>query len=206
MSGYDNKKANRNIGMFVGLGGASLGVVFALWTSDAINTAAFGILLVIPAGLFAFALRNVGRLRETGMTSRAIWRYTRDFFATIALYMLGLGTAIALWNNVPESRDYAFAIAFLPTIPTFAMVFVMARYVAEETDEYLRYRTMQAALIGLGFVLVLGSFWGFMETFSVVPNIWAWWVVPVWAIGFGIGQTWFAKRDMAETGTEDRES
>lgn len=195
MANENSNRIGRRVGQFAGLGGAGLGIVFALWTSGAIGTPIFGILMVIPAALFALALRGVGKLKEAGITARATWRYTRDFFASIALYMLGMGVAIALWNEVPGARNYAFPIALLPTIPTFAMIYVMGRYVAEETDEFLRYRTIQSALIGLGFVLTLGSFWGFMETFSIVPNIWAWWVVPVWAIGFGIGQVWLARGD-----------
>ncbi|MEL7446922.1 MAG: hypothetical protein AAGK02_14120 [Pseudomonadota bacterium] len=198
MSELESKRAGRRIGQAAGLGGASLGIVFALWTSEAITTATFGLLLTIPTALFVFALRQVGELRSAGVTSNATWRYTRDFFASIALYMLGLGIAIALWNNVPGAREYALPIGLLPTLPTLAMIYVMGRYVSEETDEFLRYRTIQAALVGLGFVLTLGSFWGFMETFSVVPNIWAWWVVPVWAIGFGAGQMWFARQDDTE--------
>ena len=185
-------------GACVGLGGASLGIAFALWTSEAVSTPLFLGLMLIPITLFAIALRNIGQLKNSGVISPAIWRYQRDFFASIAVYMLGLGVAIALWNHVPEAREYAFAIALLPTLPTLAMVYVMARYVSEEEDEFLRFRTMQSAIIGLGFVLVLGSFWGFMATFDIVPNIWAWWVVPVWAIGFGLGQVWLMRRDNSE--------
>ncbi|QUL37148.1 hypothetical protein [Erythrobacter sp. JK5] len=191
------KRAGQKVGLGSGLGGASLGIIFALWTSEAIDTPTFPLLLAIPAALFALALRNLASLRKGGLSSPATWRYLRDFFASIAVYMLGLGIAIWLWNSIPGARGFALPIALLPTLPTFAMVYVMARYLAEEKDEYLRYRTTQAALVGLGFVLVLGSFWGFMETFGVVPNIWAWWVVPVWAIGFGIGQTWLTQRDNA---------
>lgn len=192
------ERAGLTIGLCAGLGGASLGIAFALWTSEAVTTPVFLGLLLIPVALFAIALRNIDQLKKSGVISPSIWRYQRDFFASIALYMLGLGIAIALWNHVPQARGYAFAISLLPTLPTLAMVYVMTRYVSEEEDEFLRFRTMQSAIIGLGLVLVLGSFWGFMATFDVVPNIWAWWVVPVWAVGFGIGQIWLVCRDNAE--------
>ena len=30
----------------------------------------------------------------------------------------------------------------------------------------------------------------FLEMFELVPHIWAWWVLPVWAIGLGLAQLW----------------
>ena len=50
-------------------------------------------------------------------------------------------------------------------------------------------------VLGLGVVLAAGSFWGFLETFGVVPHVWAWWTFPVWAIGMGLSQGWMAWRD-----------
>ena len=47
-----------------------------------------------------------------------------------------------------------------------------------------------AALFALGVVLAIGIFYGFLETFELVPHIWAWWVLPVWAIGLGLAQLW----------------
>ena len=90
-----------------------------------------------------------------------------------------------------------FAISLLPAIPTFGMIAVMGRYLSEEQDEYLRYRSIMASLFGLGLVLALGTFWGFMEMFGLVPHIWSWWVMPVWAIGMGFGQFWLS-RDAVE--------
>ena len=47
---------------------------------------------------------------------------------------------------------------------------------------------ISAALIGLALVLLAGTLWGFLETFGIAPHVPAWWVVPVWAIGLGLGQ------------------
>ena len=49
-------------------------------------------------------------------------------------------------------------------------------------------RQTSAALIGLALVLLAGTLWGFLETFGIAPHVPAWWVVPVWAIGLGLGQ------------------
>ena len=83
------------------------------------------------------------------------------------------------------------------------MIIIMARYLMEETDEYLRHRASFSSLIGLGVVLVLGTVWGFLETFGLVPHIWAWWVMPAWAIGLGIGQ---GVLSLSEKSGEDEEA
>ena len=44
------------------------------------------------------------------------------------------------------------------------------------------------ALIALGLVLALGIFWGFLEMFKVVPHVWAWWVLPAWAIALKLAR------------------
>ena len=49
--------------------------------------------------------------------------------------------------------------------------------------------------VALGLVLALGIFWGFLEMFELVPHVWAWWVLPVWAIGLGFAQLWQKVRD-----------
>ena len=36
----------------------------------------------------------------------------------------------------------------------------------------------------------IGSFWGFLETFELVPHVPGWWAVPIWALGMGLGQAW----------------
>ena len=72
------------------------------------------------------------------------------------------------------------------------MIYVMARYLREEQDEYLRHRAVNASLVGLACVLGVGSFWGFLETFELVAHVPGWWSVPVWAIGMGAAQAWMA--------------
>ena len=51
-------------------------------------------------------------------------------------------------------------------------------------------RAMGYDALALGLVLALGIFWGFLEMFELVPHVWAWWVLPVWAIGLGLAQLW----------------
>ena len=116
--------------------------------------------------------------------------YNRRIVFSSLGYVLGLGIAVTLWNSYQLSDALVFAISLLPTLPTFGIIWAMARYLAEEQDEYLRHRMIMAALVALGVVLAIGIFYGFLEMFELVPHIWAWWVLPVWAIGLGLAQLW----------------
>ena len=169
----------------------AIGIVGTLKLTDAINGPTGFILLALATGL----LIPIARQRTAGCASKAMVDYNRRVLVSSFGYALGLGIAVTLWDNYELSRPVVFAISLLPTLPTFGVIWAMARYLAEEQDEYLRHRTIMAALIALGFVLALGIFWGFLEMFELVPHVWAWWVLPVWAIGLGFAQLWQKVRD-----------
>lgn len=169
----------------------AIGIVGTLKLTDAINGPTGFILLALATGL----LIPIARQRTVGCASKAMVDYNRHVLVSSFGYALGLGIAVTLWDNYELSRPVVFAISLLPTLPTFGVIWAMARYLAEEQDEYLRQRTIMAALIALGFVLALGIFWGFLEMFELVPHVWAWWVLPVWAIGLGLAQLWQKVRD-----------
>jgi hypothetical protein len=167
------------------------------WITDAVTPAA-GLLAMLPVSvvLVPVMLRSaLWKAQRSGTMSAAVVRYTRRFLRAMVAYVMGLGVAAWLHQQGMSGQGASVVLALLPAVPTLAMVWTMARYLAEEEDEYLRHRAVEAALAGLGGVLALGSFWGFLETFGVVPHVWAWWVVPVWAIGMGLWQAFAAARD-----------
>ena len=171
---------------------ASIAAIAVLRITDAIPTPVGLILFVGAMGLL---IPLVQATERKNCANPAIIRYNRRMLVASLGYVLGLGIAIALWNNYDLSTPVVFAIALLPSLPTFGMIWAMVRYLIEEQDEYLRHRSIMAALISLGMVLAIGIFWGFLEMFELVPHIWAWWVLPVWSIGLGITQAILALRD-----------
>ncbi|MCL9982256.1 MAG: hypothetical protein NBV60_03770 [Erythrobacter sp.] len=170
---------------------AACAIIAALMITEAIEPPVPAILFVAAMALLVPVLRSA---EQQGCGNPVITRYNRRMLAASMGYVLGLGIAIALWDNYDLSGPVVFAIALLPTLPTFAMIWAMGRYLVEEKDEYLRYRTVRAAVMSLGMVLALGIFWGFLEMFELVPHVWAWWVLPVWAIGLGLAQLWMKVR------------
>ena len=187
-------RSQRRPGLWIGLFLASSAVIAVLKVSDAIDPATAFILFAGATGLLIPYARSLANKPGTG---RAVARYSKGIAVTSLLYVLGLGLAITLDRRMELAGATAFLVALMPVAPILGMVWVMGRYLHEEQDEYLRYRAMIASLIGLGLVLSVGSFWGFLETFGLVPHVPGWWAVPIWGIGMGLGQAWMAWRDRA---------
>lgn len=189
------KASGWSTGVWFGLYCALVGIIIALRATDTIAAPAGLILFGGAMALLIPLVRSIERRRAaSGCMNPVILRYNRRILAASMGYVAGLGIAIALWNAYDLSGPVVFAIALLPTLPTFAMIWAMARYVVEEQDEYLRHRAIQAAMMGLGLVLIVGIFWGFLEMFELVPHIWAWWVLPAWSVGMGFAQVWMKVR------------
>ena len=145
---------------------------------------------VAAASLLLIPMTKAASNRQAaaGALSPATRRYNRRMLIWSVGYVLCLGTAMTVRNYLDPQGALLWGIAILPSLPMIFFVWTLARYVVEEEDEYLRYRQTSAALIGLALVLLAGTLWGFLETFGVAPHVPAWWVVPVWAIGLGLGQ------------------
>ncbi|MDK2760854.1 MAG: hypothetical protein KYX64_05785 [Sphingopyxis sp.] len=145
---------------------------------------------VAVAALLLIPMTRAANNRQAaaGALSPATRRYNRRMLIWSLGYVLCLGMAMTIKNYFDPQGPLLWGIAVLPSVPMVYFVWTLARYIVEEDDEYLRYRQTSAALVGLALVLLAGTLWGFMETFGVVPHVPAWWVVPVWAIGLGLGQ------------------
>lgn len=185
-------------GPLIGMICGSAAPTFALWSTGAIGIGTALLLALIPAALLVGLVRSLRGPRERSPSPNSALRsYTWRMMAGSTAYVVLLMLAVGLYNNFQLSSAALGAVAILPIAPALVMVWAMMRYLLDERDEYLRHRANMAALVGLGLVLVLGTVWGFLETFGVVPHVWAWWVVPVWAIGLGIGQGLFSRREHA---------
>ena len=187
------------LGILMGLGTplAVFAYLAAGWIAGLAVIAALGVAALAIARRF----KQGDKARAYG--NAALARYTQRLMLASMGYVVGLMIAIAIHESAMPNGPLAYAVALLPTIPALAMIFAIGRYLVEETDEYQRHRASLSAIIGLGFVLVLGTVWGFLETFGLARHIWAWWVVPVWAIGMAIGQGWIALRERGLDGDDE---
>ena len=187
----DTETRSRRASLWGGLSVGTAAAILGLKFSGAIDRSTIYILAIIPLVLMVLCFRaSLQASKTVSRSNQAAVRYTKGIMASSLAYMLGLGVALTIWRNLDPSTGITWFLAMLPILPIFWMIFVMARYLKEENDEYLRYRAIIASLIGLGFVLAIGSFWGFLETFELVPHVPGWWSVPIWAFGMGVGQAW----------------
>jgi len=139
-------------------------------------------LLLIPM------LRAIERTqRQRGCFSPAMRTYNRRALIWSFAYVVMLVVAITANRAWQPAGALAWLIAILPSLPIFFLIWSMGAYVVEETDEYLRQRTIISALWATGFLLAVATCYGFLETFKLVPHIESWAAVPVWAVGLGVG-------------------
>lgn len=143
--------------------------------------------MVLIVSLFTVTLFRAGesRAKAAGNFSPAMGRYNRRMLVASAIYVIGLFGAIWAKDSLGADGPLAFLFAFAPSTGVLMMVWAMGRLVAEEEDEYLRFKLVRSALVGLGGLLTLATVWGFFEQFDLVPHAPTWLAVPVFALGFG---------------------
>lgn len=180
--------AGKRPGIWGLLFGIGMGMIAWLDDGQRLSPPAFFVLVglvslsLIPLGL---ALRN----HETacGISSPALRNYNRRSLIWAFAYMGALVLALTARNTWHPQGLVLWLLAVLPSLPIFYFVWSLGRYLAEEKDEYLRMRQIQSGLFATGLLLVVATFWGFLETFGIAPHAEGWWAIAVWAVGLGLG-------------------
>lgn len=104
---------------------------------------------------------------------------------------LGLIAALSLatrdFFKAGDSNNlFLYLVAALPTIPVICMVAVIGRYLARETDEFIRMLVVQSLLWGLGITFVfdtyLGGLFAHPQIFRLIPVL----NIDLFAISFGV--------------------
>jgi hypothetical protein len=153
--------------------------------------------IMFPPMLLLFPMIRSGqkRYREAGLiVPPAIIAYNQRMLIWSFSYLAALFGAITVYHQFKPSGPILWFIAIIPAIPIIYFIWTLGRYLVEETDEYVRMQQVTAALLATGWLLVLATFWGFLETFGVAIHVPGWAAVPVWAIGLGAVQIWRAVR------------
>ena len=119
--------------------------------------------------------------------SKAIGRYNRRVIALSLIYAAALVFAVYCFKHQLLSGPLAWIAGILPALPIIGILVVIGRYLAEETDEYLRDMMVRQALIATGFALSIATAWGFLENFGLVPHVYAYYAAILWFAGLGLG-------------------
>jgi len=121
------------------------------------------------------------------MQSRALRVYLRRFAVAMVTYVLAVMAATRLSATEIGQGPAIWAIAVLPALPLLALFWIMARYLAEITDEYVRMLEVKKALIATGLTLAVTTVLGFLEIYADIPHVPIFFVPVIWFAGLGIG-------------------
>jgi len=113
--------------------------------------------------------------------NRAQKRYNRDILVLMVGYAAVLMSVVTYAHGHWPLRGVAgVVLALLPALPIIGVFGVMARYLIEESDEYIRSRFVQQALLATGLTLSVCTAWGFLENFGVAPHVYAYYAAILW--------------------------
>jgi drug/metabolite transporter (DMT)-like permease len=109
--------------------------------------------------------------------------------------VLGLSLAYAgaligvgfVFRESQPTGPIAWALALLPALPLIGIFIAMGRYLVEEQDEYLRSIVTRQSLIASGFMLIVTTCWGFLQSFGQLPHADFYWAAILWFGGLGLG-------------------
>jgi len=114
-------------------------------------------------------------------TNRAQKRYNRNVLILMTGYIVVLtGVVTYAHGHGPLRGVEGVVLALLPALPIIGVFGVMARYLVEESDEYIRSRFVQQALVATGLTLSICTAWGFLENFGVAPHVDAYYAAILW--------------------------
>lgn len=122
-------------------------------------------------------------------------RYIKRFIPTMIAYVVALFASVWALKHYQPQGIALVALSILPALPIIAVIGVMALYVVEEKDEYVRSRIVSAMLGGLALMLSITSAWGFMEEAGVLPHMPAYFAFIIWCAGMGLTQCVMGLRD-----------
>jgi hypothetical protein len=148
--------------------------------------------IMVPPMLLLIPLIRSSQQRgaELGCNSQALIRYNRRALFWSFGYVAALFIAVTVKDRLDPQGLLLWLVAVLPALPIFYFVYTLRAYLREEDDEYLKMRFVEQSLWGLGALLVLATFYGFLESFGLVPHAAGWLALPIWAIGMGAAGIW----------------
>lgn len=119
--------------------------------------------------------------------SPAQQRHNRRILWASAAYAALLFPAVYLFAHHLVAGPIAYVVGVLPGLAVSSFFWIIARYLVEETDEYLRVLQVRQLLVATGLALTGATIWGFLEGFDLVPHLLAYTWPIFWFGGLGLG-------------------
>jgi hypothetical protein len=98
--------------------------------------------------------------------SKAERIYVKRMLQTVVVYLLLTFAAQWTVHHLHPGKAMVYVLAAVPTLAVVKMLHVVALYIQEESDEYLRRQFVQAILAGLAVTLAVNAFSDFVRGFT----------------------------------------
>jgi hypothetical protein len=121
-------------------------------------------------------------------TNAAMKAYLRGIAWTTTAYMVVIFGVVRFVSRHHPKGLLAYAMAVLPAIPIVAMLAVVAIYLRDEKDEFLRWLTVKALLWATGVTLAVTTTIGFLENFAEMKPVPVFYVFVLYWLVFGAVQ------------------
>ncbi len=113
--------------------------------------------------------------------------YLHRFVPTMLAYVVLVFAVPVAIRALGAQGLLLWLLALLPALPIIAVFVLIARYIVELTDEYLRVLEVRKALVATGFALSIASIWGFLEIYAGAAHLPSFYVPVLWFAGLGLG-------------------
>lgn len=114
--------------------------------------------------------------------------YAIRFSAAALLYTVLIFVGLPLARSQPAGSFSRYALACLPVVGVTIGVWALWRLV-READELQSRRLMEALTFSIAGTILVSFCLGMMQSVGAPALSWVW-VIPVWALSFGIGTAW----------------
>ncbi len=102
-------------------------------------------------------------------------------------YVAAVMAASFLSETALADGPAIWPVAVLPALPLLALFWIMGRYLAELTDEYVRMLEVKKALVATGLTLAVTTVLGFLEIYADIPRMPLFFVPVIWFVGLCLG-------------------
>ena len=113
-------------------------------------------------------------------------RHNRRVLWAAVVYALTLVPIVYAVRHGLVAGPGRMALAVVPALPLVAMFASYARYLSEETDEYIRMMVVQQILAATTVAMVCAVVWGFLTDLGGAPPIATYWIAFIWVVAQGV--------------------
>lgn len=143
-------------------------------------TVMLGAMVVLVIGIFGFLYWLAPRsplMKQLRPTARSL---VIRIASPIVLYLAGFAAITWYYRAMHPTGMAAMLVALASAVPFLVAIRAVMLFLKEETDEFLRSRTLESWAIATGLALAVCTVWGFMDQLEVVPHLPLWAVFPIW--------------------------